>query len=311
MRKYGTTSVGTQRWQCVLCKKTGIKKRPDRVRDGTVFLFQKWLTGNATLEDLAKQVRVSIQTLVGRFKNCWHQPCAAISKSDARVLVLDATVIDHDCVLLVILNAQTNAPIAWRPAMRETHASWKALLDRSPQQPQYAICDGHLGLLKALRERWPDILIQRCTAHVLRELRALLTRRPKLPAGIALRALVHMISDIYTRRQKRKWIHAFYRWRKKYEQFLKEKTFTFGGHWHYTHRRLRRAATHLMRALPDLFRYVSDRSVPNTSNQVEGGLNGPIKDLVRKHRGLSVRRRLILASFYLQKRAKKSTRNFN
>jgi hypothetical protein len=147
-------------------------------------------------------------------------------------------------------------------------------------------------------------------AHVLRELRALLTRRPKLPAGIALRFLVNTIEDIHTRRQKRKWIHRYYHWRKKYEQFLKEKTITFGRHWHYTHRRLRRAATHLARALPDLFRYVTDWRVPHTSNQVEGGINGPIKDLLRKHRGMSVRRRLIVATFYLQKRAKKTTRNF-
>ncbi len=311
MRKYGTTGAGTQRWQCVSCAKTGIKKRPDQQQRAIALLFPKWLTGNATLNDLAKHVGVSTQTLIGRFKNYWHQPCAAISKHNVRTIVLDATGIEHNCVLLIMLDAQTNAPIAWRPAVRETYASWKALLERCPQQPRYAVCDGHPGLLKAVRERWPGIFIQRCTAHVLREMRALLTHHPKLAAGIALRILVAAMPDIHTRRQKRKWIRAFFYWRKKYGQFLKEKTITFGRHWHYTHRRLRRAATHLTRALPHLFRYVSDWSVPNTSNQVEGGLNGPIKDLVRKHRGLSVRRRLILATFYLKKRAEKSTRNFN
>lgn len=311
MRKYGTTSAGRQRWQCLSCKKTGVKKRPDQRRRSVNLLFKKWLTGNATLKELSMRARVSIQTLISWFAHCEKQPCAAISKSNACILVLDATHIDRDCVLLIILDAQTNAPIAWCPARRETYASWNALLARSPQQSRYVVCDGHSGLLKAVRERWPGILIQRCIAHVLREMRALLTRHPKLPAGIALRLLVNDIFNIHTRRQKRRWVRTFFRWRKKYGQFLKEKTYTLEGRWHYTHRRLRRAATHLARALPDLFRYVRDRSVPNTSNQVEGGINGPIKDLLRKHRGMSMRRRLILASFYLQKRTKKSTRNFN
>lgn len=311
MRKHGKTALGTQRWRCVSCQKTGVKKRPDQQRRSVKKLFTQWLTGNATLTELAMSAKVSIQTLHGRFKQCERTPCAAISKHDVSLLVLDATGIDDGCVLLVILDAETNAPIAWRPAARETYASWKTLLARSPQQPQYVVCDGHTGLLKAVRERWPRILIQRCMAHVLRELRALLTRHPKLPAGIALRLLANALADIHTRRQKRKWVRRFLRWRKRYEQFLKEKTVTFDGHWHYTHRRLRRAATHLLRALPDLFRFVSDSRVPSTSNQVEGGINSPLKDLMRKHRGLSVRRRLILASFYLQKRVKKTTRNFN
>ena len=310
MRKHGTTGAGTQRWRCVLCKKTGIKKRSDQQQRGTNLLFKKWLTGNATVNDIAATRGVSARTLHERFAACKKQPCAAISKCNVYILVLDGTGIDNGCVLLIILNAQTNAPIAWWPACRETYASWKALLARCSQQPRYVVCDGHTGMLKAIRERWPSIVIQRCTAHVRREMRALLTRHPKLPAGIALRFMVNTIADIQTRRQKRKWVRAFFRWRKKYKQFLKEKTFTFGGRWHYTHRRLRRASTHLMRALPDLFRYVSDRSVPSTSNQLEGGINSPLKDLIRKHRGMSVRRRLILASFYLQKRAKKTTRNF-
>ena len=311
MRRHVKTGAGTQRWFCPLCAKTGIKKRLDQHQRGIALLFQEWLTGNATLKDLAKRFGVSKQTLVGRFKKCWHQPCAATSQHNVRTIVLDATGIEHDCVLLIILDAQTNAPIAWRPAMRETYASWTSLLERCPQQPRYVVADGHAGLLKAVRERWPKILIQRCIAHVLREMRVLLTRRPKLPAGIALRILVAAIPDIHTRRQKRKWVRALLHWQKKYKQFLKEKTFTLGGHWHYTHRRLRHAATHLLRALPDLFRFVTDRSVPNTSNQVEGGLNASIKDLLRKHRGMSVRRRLVVATFYLRKRAEKTTRNFN
>lgn len=311
MQRWGKTAAGRQRWRCFLCKKTSIKKRPDRQKQGIHFLFKKWLIGNATLAELSKQKGVSIQALVSRFKSCWRQSCAAISKSDARTLVLDGTRIGRDCSLLIILDTETNAPIAWRPAIRESYASWRALLSVSPQQPAYVVCDGHSGLLKAVYERWPSIYVQRCLAHVLRELRGFLTRNPKLPAGIALRVLIGELAKIKTRRQKRKWVRKLFRWQRKYSKFLKEKTFTLDGHWRYTHRNLRRARTHLLRALPNLFRYIKNRKVPSTSNQLEGGINSPLKDLIRKHRGMGVRRKLILASIYLQKRTKKPTRDFN
>lgn len=310
MQRWGKTAAGTQRWRCFLCKKTGTKKRPDRQRRITLFILKKWLTGNATLSDIAKTLGIGARALQDRLRSCWRQPCAAISKSDASVLVLDGTRIGHDCALLIILNAKTNAPIAWWPAIRESYASWKALLRMSSQQPAYVVCDGHSGLLKAVRERWPSVLVQRCLAHILRELRAFLTRRPKLLAGVALRILVGELARIETRRQKRRWIRKFFHWQRKYSSFLKEKTTTPDRHWHYTHRNLRRARTHILRALPNLFRFIKNCEVPGTSNQLEGGINSPLKDLVRKHRGMSTRRKLILASFYLQKRTKKPTRDF-
>jgi transposase-like protein len=176
-----------------------------------------------------------------------------------------------------------------------------------PYTPAYAVVDGHQGLRRAILERWPKILIQRCHAHVLREMRGFLTLNPKLKASIDLRILVEDLRCIKTRRQKRRWVHRLYRWRRKYESFLKEKTNTPDGHWRFTHRRLRRARSHIVNALPDLFRYIRDHRVPKTSNQLEGGVNSPIKDLVRKHRGFATYKKLVLAAQYLKKRGRKTS----
>ena len=310
MQKRGKTAAGTQRWYCTFCEESSTKRRPDHQERSKEKLFKQWLTGNATLGEIARSQGVSVRTLQDWFRSCWQRPCAAILKQPADILVLDATGMSRECVLLVVLNTETNAPVAWYSAVRETYLTWKPLLGAIPYTPMHLVCDGHQGLAKAAKERWPDILIQRCHAHVLREMRGFLTLNPKLPAGIALRILVEEMKLIQTRRQKRRWVRKVFAWDRKYKHFLKEKTKTLEGHWRYTHRRLRRARSHLFNALPDLFRYIKNSRVPKTSNQLEGGINSPIKDLARKHRGLVTYKKLVLASLYLKKRGEKPPRRF-
>src|SRR3989442_382618 len=54
---------------------------------------------------------------------------------------------------------------AWRDVIR-------SLAERHVGRPLLAIIDGSAGLAAALREQWPTLAIQRCTAHKLRNLEA-------------------------------------------------------------------------------------------------------------------------------------------
>lgn len=42
-----------------------------------------------------------------------------------------------------------------------------------------------------------------------------------------------------------------------------------------------------------------DRPIPPTTNDVEGGINAPLKDLRRRHQGLPARRQRILTDWHL------------
>lgn len=61
-----------------------------------------------------------------------------------------------------------------RLAGQETTAAWgdviAKLVERHVGMPVVAIIDGHPGLHAALRAQWPQMAIQRCTAHKLRNL---------------------------------------------------------------------------------------------------------------------------------------------
>ena len=63
-----------------------------------------------------------------------------------------------------------------RLAGDESTAAWRdvicSLAERRVGRPVLAIVDGSAGLAAALREQWPTLAIQRCTAHKLRNLEA-------------------------------------------------------------------------------------------------------------------------------------------
>lgn len=84
---------------------------------------------------------------------------------------------------------------------------------------------------------------------------------------------------------------------------MKEKTYYFGDNgkkrWWYKHRTLRGMQSHINNALPHLFEYVRSPQIPRTTNFLEGGINARVKELLRRHRGLSLTKRLALVAYFL------------
>jgi len=314
MIRWGRTITGKTRWRCSDCSSSNIRKRKDNREKSRLSLYVRWLTSKASLSDIARLQRVSVRTLLRWFELFWDTPPKPIVKPGVRVLVVDATsVVKRKLILSIAACADTGKPVFWRSAPHECYDVWVAFFRHLLLMyviPKYIVCDGQKGLLKAIREVYPEAMIQRCMIHVIRWTSGRLTQNPKTRAGRELLLLVKQLSSIQTKRQKRRWIRAFRYWHRRHHDFLKERSHGPNGRWWYTHRRLRSVRSHINNVIPDLFRYVSDPSIPKTSNLVEGGLNARIKELFRCHRGLSPLRKLALASWYLALRqGQKPTRS--
>lgn len=313
MIKWGKTRAGSVRWFCRFCQVSGVRKRKDNHERTRLFLFVRWLTTKITLTEFAARKHITMKTLFRWFAPLWSQSPMPRCTSKVRVLVLDATsVVPRKCMLLIAGDGDRFRPVSWMDTFRECYASWLSFLNqlKHTQEPSYVVCDGQRGLLKAIRETWPSAKIQRCLIHIIRQASAWLTQHPKTKAGRELLMLVKQLSNIHTKRQKRLWIRAFWYWNRRHDAFLRERTYSVSGRWWYTHRMLRGTRSLLRNAMPDLFRFVTDPSLPRTSNHVEGGLNGRIKELFRCHRGVSRTKKLALASWYLALRqGQKPTRN--
>ena len=96
----------------------------------------------------------------------WY-PKVRIGKRRVRVPVLVTLGVraDGQRVVLDVRLAGDESTAAWRDVIR-------SLVERRVGRPLLAIIEGSAGLAAALREQWPTLAIQRCTAHKLRNLEA-------------------------------------------------------------------------------------------------------------------------------------------
>lgn len=96
----------------------------------------------------------------------WY-PKVRIGKRRVRVPVLVTLGVrgTGERVVLDVRLAGDESTAAWRDVIR-------SLIERHVGVPRLALIDGSAGLAAALREQWPALAIQRCTAHKLWNLEA-------------------------------------------------------------------------------------------------------------------------------------------
>ena len=314
MVRRGKTSAGTQRWICKKCQKSAVwknKKSSFRYRRN---LFNRWICGNLSLEDLAKIRSLSSRTLQRWFKPFWeYQPNSPIPDSlSNQILIVDAVSIEPRRGMALIGRTPEKV-IHWIFAKHECHESWVSFCSMLPS-PKAVVCDGQRGLSSAIKQCWPQALFQRCLIHVIRQALTRLTLHPKTFAGKKLRLLVKELSGIRTKRQKRRWVRQWNHWNKKQHSFLSERTYGESPNkrrgWWYTHKKIRAVRSLIQNSLSHLFTFIKNPEIPRTSNYVEGGINSRLKELLHRHRGLSLPHKQTLTSYFLfNKSIKKTPRN--
>ena len=135
----------------------------------------------------------------------------------------------------------------------------------------------------------PRVHLQFCQFHQIAIVRRYLTSRPKLPAGRELRAMALALPTI----AEQTFTNLLAIWHKRWEQFLKERTYTPNSRrFQYTHRRIRSAYRSLKTNTPYLFTYQKypHLHIPNTTNSIDGFFS-KLKHLLNTHRGLTIQRR--------------------
>ena len=70
----------------------------------------------------------------------------------------------------------------------ESSNNWRNFI-KNFNEPEYVVCDGQNGLIKAVKSVWFNVKIQRCLFHVWMNVRQKLTLNPETQAGQELLCL--------------------------------------------------------------------------------------------------------------------------
>lgn len=317
LQKWGKNKSGSSRYRCPQCGKSVTRNRDDLSVINHQKIYEEWLFSKLTLSDFALKYQVTRRTLDNWFSPFRTKEIDPITvENPDQTFIIDGYYLQYAATVLV---AQTpsNQVVGWSFTYAENFTTWLEFFNTISAFPNVIVCDGQKGMLKAIKLRWPGVIIQRCQFHVIHQVNILLTKNPETLAAQRFKLLVGDISVVKRESDFRLWLLEYRSWYQQYISFLKQRTYqdfqtpTGRRKWHYTHGHLHSAHSHLKNALPNLFQYLKHPNIPNTSNRIEGGVNAQIQRHIDHHRGTTLfQRRKIIAALLKQKQLQKPTRNF-
>ena len=290
--KYGKNKSGSQRWRCSSCKTIVTPKIDTSAKQLQVLL--RWLFGKGTQKDLPGDGR-TFRRNTAQFWDIWPLPPIAEVKRD--ILYMDGIYLGRKVCVLICCDREH--VLGWYLCRYEHADAWMALMSRI-SAPKVVISDGGTGFAKALRKAWPNTRHQRCLFHVFCQIKRYTTSRPKTAAGLELYLLAKELLHLTSTGKAEEWTDRFFAWMSKYNRFLSQMSYDEFGNSRPTHERLIKAQRSLLKLLKDgtMFTYLESSlrdeigDIPFTNNQIEGGVNARLRDMLRNHRGLSVERRI-------------------
>ena len=311
LQKRGLTAAGSQRWYCSGCCVSSTKKRNDLTKKKLLQSFVSWLLGRKTLSEVcstyyANHQTISIRQWQRNTEWCWHVKIRPVLTGEVHeFVVLDGIRVGD---MVCIIARSSRYVLNWHWVSHESSLGWRNLLDTLPT-PAYVITDGQKGMQLAIRSIWSSTIIQRCLFHVWLNIKSKLTLNPRSMAGIELLSLFRVIWDVKSMGKGSEWIERFQLLNLNHASFLKERTIAHSPQlgqrkWWYTHGNVRSAYRQILKLIKDeqLFRYLEMKDMPRTTNHLEGGINAPIRQLLRLHKGLDFNRQEVLVNNYLYSR---------
>ena len=254
--------------------------------------FLDWLLSGRRQRDMPGGGR-TFRRRASRLWTIWPMP--PVVDEICRVVFVDGIYLARNIVVLIARGEKH--VLSWYLARSENSNAWAALMLKIAP-PDVVVTDGGSGFEKARRAVWPKTKVQRCIFHAFCQVKRQTTTRPNLPAGVELYALAKELLKIKTLKQASVWVEGYNAWCTKWAEFLAETTITDGKK-SYTHERLVTARNGLTGLINKgtLFTFLDldlmrDGPLPATNNAIEGGVNSPLRDMLRRHRGMSITRRI-------------------
>jgi hypothetical protein len=286
VKRYGFTITNQQRWYCLRCCRTFLWRLPSTHH---VNWFKQWIVEGYSVRQLSSISKLSRSTLK-RGIRYWlgHPPQCVYALSPVHHLICDGTFLEHRTGIYAMMNAGTKQ-LAYAACNMPEGSHTLPMVYRSLAalglSPESVTVDGNTQQMKYLRLVWPSIILQRCIVHVQRQGLSWCRQKPKRTDAKHLREIFLRLSAVRTSVQAKRFIADVMTWEQRFGDAIDQSSdrgWVFGD--------LLRARSMLLKALPDLFHYVTNPQIPSSTNTLESYFSR-LKEHYRHHRGLAVHHR--------------------
>lgn len=294
---------GKQRYFCKQCNFSFLLLRHDVKNKNEFIWFKKWIIERQVYKYLVRDSGYS-QSKIQRIFNQYLNSAPVVEvRSKTRVhLLIDGSYFPNGLCLILYYDHNLRYVQLYRETNQEKYTEIKEDLQNLKKLgvDVYSVtCDGHKAILKSIKKVFPNAIIQRCLVHIKRQVRNYLSSKPKLEQSASLLKLSNQITSIKSIEDSNIWLGAFFNWYKINHEFINQKTQSQNtGRFWYTHKNLHAAFSLLENAIPNMFNYLDDEQIPNTTNRIENYFTH-LKDNLRIHRGLRFEAKKNFIKWYL------------
>ncbi len=193
------------------------------------------------------------------------------------------------------MNAKGQSIISAIYAHKEGYGSvhpWFLGLRKRGLNPLFISMDGERTVMHAVRTVWPENRIQRCLYHIQHEGMRWLRTYPKTQAGRELRSILGALCAIKSFKERNLFIETYRVWLDKYKSFVRSLPRTT-----VAFKDLKRTMGLINNALPNMFHYLNNPTVPSTTNSIES-FYSRLKADYRRHRGLTQKNKINYLKWY-------------
>jgi transposase-like protein len=129
----------------------------------------------------------------------------------------------RETCLIVLMDYETKKPFYWEIIEKENGESVKGVLIGLRElglNPLSFTTDGLPATIRAIREVYPNVVIQRCLAHIIRQSLSWLRTNPKSEAGKELKSIVKTIGEIRSEAEQEAFIDRYFAWHNEHREFI-------------------------------------------------------------------------------------------
>jgi transposase-like protein len=297
----GKNSQWKQKYRCKSCTYCFVEKyqkQPKIKSTKTYDLYIKEWYSYRQLSNQTKHIKRNLQWHIRKLIDNSHITDIDMIYKDVKYVMIDWTYIDDICVIIYYeykLKKILKVHITKEESLDIITHDLEELRDLNWYNIQSFSIDWWIQIMWAIKNIYPEAIIQRCLVHINRQIRNYIWKNTINECGKELL----WITTFKTIRDITKFNKSFNDWLEKWAIYLKEKSYWDSGgkrKRRYTHKKLRQSRSHLLNARTNMFQNKIDPNVVDNTNELEW-LISLLKTQIHNHRWMKKER---LKNFIIQ-----------